>query len=115
MPGHHFCLKDNAINLPGKILKIYRLKEFRTHSFQSTLRIVAGKKIILDTVIPKAMFTKYLFAEENEFGVLLYPKLLFSPNKLSVNYSISVPLTDVGVGVSLETDCSGKLTIKKNN
>lgn len=110
----HYCAYDSALHLPNKYIGIYGLKEFTTHDFKSTLKISSGEILIIDTTITKEMFMDKIFEEEKSYGALLYPHLSFSDKGVTIDYSISIPLTDVGVGASLECGYDGKLSIKKN-
>ncbi|MBN9383837.1 MAG: hypothetical protein J0H74_23980 [Chitinophagaceae bacterium] len=110
----HYCTYDSALHLPSKYVGVYGLKEFTTHNFKSTLKISSGESVIIDTVITKEIFKDRTFEEEKLYGALLYPNLSFSEKGITIDYSISVPLTDVGVGVSLEGGYDGKLSVKKD-
>lgn len=110
----HFCTYDSLIHLSGKFVGIYGLKEFITHDFKSTLKITNGEEIVIDTAISKEIFKDEIFSEETLNGVLLYPNLSFSYDKMLIDYSISVPLTDIGIGVSLECKYNGGIAVKKN-
>jgi hypothetical protein len=110
----HYCTYDSALHLPGKYVGVYGLKEFTTHNFKSSLKISSGESVMIDTVISKEIFKDKIFEEEKLYGALLYPDLHFSEKGVTIDYSISVPLTDVGVGVSLECGYDGKLIVKKD-
>jgi len=108
----HYCTNYSAIRIPGKYVSMYGMNEFKTHNFQSNIKISTGGKLIIDTVITKELFGDKIFLEEKLYGVLLYPNPHFTSNSLLIDYSISIPLTDVGVGVSLEFDYSGKIKVR---
>jgi hypothetical protein len=110
----YYCTYDSALHLPGKYVGIYGLKEFTTHDFKSILKISVGKNLVIDTAITKEMFTDEIYEEEKLYGALLHPNLSFSDKSLAIDYSISIPLTDVGVGTSLECGYDGRLSVKKN-
>ena len=109
----HYCTYDSALHLPSKYIGMYALKEFTTHNFKSILKISSGGNLMIDTTITKEMFSDKIFEEEKSYGALLYPHLSFSDKVVTIDYSISIPLTDVGVGASLECGYDGKLSIKK--
>ena len=111
----HYCTYDSALHLPGKYIEDYGLKEFTTHDFESKLKVWSGDNKAVDTIITKEMFKDDMYQEEKLYGVLLHPRLLFSNNRLIIAYSISIPLTDVGVSASLECDYDGKLVVRKNH
>ena len=109
----HYCTYDSALHLPSKYIEDYGLKEFTTHDFKSILKISSADSLVVDTVITKKTFKDEMFREEKLYGVLLHPRLLFSDTSLMIEYSISIPLTDVGVSAYLECGYDGKLSVKR--
>jgi hypothetical protein len=110
----HYCTFDSLVLIPEKYVRIYGLKSFKTHDFQSSLQIVFGGKIVIDTIIKKVMFRNLLNDEEVKYGTLLYPVINFGSKSTIIDYSISVPLTDVGVGGTLECRYDGQIEVRKN-
>lgn len=109
----HYCLHDSSIVVPDKYINTYGIREFRTHNFQSCLKIRENGKIIVDTIINKSFFDKEIFDEERKYAALLYPNLHFEKEKLVIDYSVSIPLTDVGVGVSVNINYEGMMKVVK--
>ena len=103
----HYCTYDNKINLPARYLKIHNLTEFKTHSFISALKVKINSKVIFKGFIKKEDFEKLLDDELKKYAVLIGPNVELSNNGLSIQYSISVPLSDVGKGVTIKIDTSG--------
>jgi hypothetical protein len=110
----HYCLFDSVLKLPEKYIEMYKLKEFTTHSFQSTLKISIRDNVIIDTIITKNTFAKILPPELKEYGVLLYPNVHLLQDHLIINYSISIPLTDIGSSYSFSADYLGQMKIESN-
>ncbi len=105
----HFCVFDSVLVVPEKYVEIYGIKEFVTHSFQSHLKISTVKGVLIDTVITKNAFAQVLPIELKEYGVLLFPNVQVLQDHLKINYSVSIPLTDVGRGYSLLCDYIGHI------
>ena len=108
----HYCLFDSAVNIPEKYIRTYRLHQFVTHNFQSSLKIIADGELTIDTVIRKNLFEKKLHQELKDYGILTAPNFSIADDHVLVDYSISIPLTDVGTGCSLLCDFKGKLMTK---
>ncbi|RBL93166.1 hypothetical protein [Chitinophaga flava] len=93
----YYCTHDSSLTLPEKYIEVYGIKEFVTHNFESSLKIELNDKYILDTIIKKSMFEDTIPIELRKYGVLLYPVLTFKKgNRVEIDYSLSIPLTDVG-------------------
>lgn len=112
----HSCLFDTLI-IPAKYNWSADKEEFHTHNFSSKLYLVKNNKdTILNTIIKKENF--YPLDESlQKYGVLLYPNFKgfnYEANKFTIQlqYSISVPLTDVGKTVYANIDLKGKLSFE---
>jgi hypothetical protein len=103
----HYCTFDNKINVPVKFLKLYGLSKFQTHNFVSTLEMRINSKIVYNGVIRKGDFSALLDEELKKYAVLSGPNIKFVGNRLDIDYSISIPLSDVGKGVTVAIDTLG--------
>ncbi|RFS20474.1 hypothetical protein DVR12_18060 [Chitinophaga silvatica] len=100
----HYCLHDSTLRIPAKYTQIYGLKNFITHNFESTLKVASNNKVILDTIIQKIVFTDSLPTYLREYGALMFPVFTIQNyERIVINYSISIPLTDVGEAVTFMT------------
>lgn len=96
----HVCLFDSSIHLSKKYLQNFYIDTFMTHNFESTLRVIMNGKEIINTKIKKTQFKDYLDKSLMRYGVLLYPTIGTDGMKIPyIDYSISIPLTDVGMPV----------------
>lgn len=110
----HCCLFDTLI-IPTKYNWSSEKTEFYAHNFSSKLYLVKNNNdTILSTIIRKENF--YPLDESLEkYGILLYPNFegfSYEANKFTIQYSISVPLTDVGKAVYANIDLKGKLSFE---
>ncbi|WP_040626188.1 hypothetical protein [Mucilaginibacter paludis] len=103
----HYCTYDNKINLPARYLKIYNLSKFQTHDFISALEVTINSRVVFKGLIKKEDFEKLLDDELKKYAVLMSPNVKLSNNILSIQYSLSVPLSDVGKVFTMKIDTSG--------
>lgn len=105
----HICLMDSAITLPRKYVSLYKLDSFVTHNFITQVRLEKNDKIILQKTVYKKDFNSLIDSSLKEFATLRYPFLRVGDSSITLDYSISIPLTDVGMGVRMVIDGKGKV------
>jgi hypothetical protein len=105
----HYCLLDSAISLPERYLTIYNLDSFITHNFESKIQLIKNEMLILNTIVKKESFAQFLNPELAKYGVLLYPGVRKEDDRIFIDYSISIPLTDVGIPVNIELKGDGTI------
>ena len=108
----HYCLMDSAVVVPKKYVYMYKLDSFLTHNFVTKLSIKKDNKTIVERTISKKDFEKFLYPQLKQYGVLFCPALKISNGFFTLDYSISIPLTDVGVGTSAQIDHNGNIHFK---
>lgn len=110
----YYCLLDSAIHIPGHYVREDTTQGFVTHNYNHDIRIVVNNDTIFNETITKAVFDKELFPELKEYAVLFdNPYFYFDKEKqlFRFSYSISIPITDLGVGLSLLIDEQGNTSI----
>jgi len=110
----HYCLMDSAIKVPKKYVHMYKLDSFVTHNFATVIRLDKNSKTIFKRTVYKNDFEKFLYPQLKEYGALLCPEMNLSNNTIELDYSISIPLTDVGVGVAMVMNPDGTITYKNH-
>lgn len=110
----HYCLMDSAIKVPKKFIYMYHLDTFVTHNFATVIRLEKNKRTILQRKISKEDFETFLDPSLKEYGVLFSPSLRLSNGSILLDYSISIPLTDLGMGINAVVDTSGNIIFKKH-
>ncbi len=107
----YYCLKDNGIHIPKQYIYDTRVKPFTTHNFTSQIVVYKAGDTLLNQTVGKEAFTGQLSPQLQKYGCLLYPNITFDQEKKEINigYSISIPVTDIGVPVRLVIDKNGKL------
>lgn len=101
------CLMDSAVTVPAQYVKFYGLDSFVTHNFTSSLQVKKNGILLLDRTIKKQDFDKELDASLRNYGVLLSPYIKLFTDSVQINYSLSIPLTDVGIPVSAVVNKEG--------
>ena len=109
----HFCLMDSAIKVPQSYIYMYKLDSFVTHNFVTIVSLSRNRHEIFKGRIQKKNFEKLLYPELVDYGVLRCPSMKMTIGFLILVYSISIPLTDVGIGVKALLDSNGNVTYKK--
>ena len=109
----HYCLFDSNIHEPKKYVALYGLDSFITHSFEANIILKKNGVEVLNSKIRKENFDSMpVDSSLVNYGALLYPTFRFVNENAEIGFSISIPLTDVGVGMSVRLDNNGKLTYK---
>ena len=97
----HYSRNDSSISVPTQYVGIYGIEQFVSSAFQSHLIVLKNGKPFINKKIEKKDFNFLLDESLQKFGVLLYPYISICNNKIEIHYSITIPLTDVGVNVKL--------------
>ena len=107
--GKYYCLFDSSIVVPGKYNLDDTTKSFRTHNFAEDVTIVIDGDTTIRKTITKQLFTSTLPQYLKKYAVLHEPQFEGYDGEsetFDFNFSISVPLSDVGE--------ARKLTIRKD-
>jgi len=97
--GRYYCLFDSNITVPGKYNLDDTTKSFTTHNFAEDVTIVIDGDTSIRKTITKQLFTRTLPQYLKEYAVLHEPEFEGYDSKrgtFDFNFSISVPLSDVG-------------------
>jgi len=107
----YYCLKDNAVVVPKKYLwGGDTTKDFVTHSFVTHIIVIKNKDTIINKIFRKKDFDPVVNPEERKYAIIFdsgfegYQKQYDS---IVFGYSISIPLTDVGVPAYIAIDKNG--------
>ncbi|MBX3238369.1 MAG: hypothetical protein KIT80_06250 [Chitinophagaceae bacterium] len=111
----HFSTMDNGLVVPAKY-NFDTNRDFVTHNFVSNLIVFTGKDTIFEKHITKAMFKPLLDTLDtslNKYATLLYPTLDIHNDSIKIHYSISIPVTDIGISVDIKFDKRGNYIIRQ--
>lgn len=106
----HQCLMDSAVIIPTKYVGIYKLDSFVTHNFATSIKVEKNKNVVAERNISKNDFNRFLDSNLRDYGVLIYPSIKSLNDSVEVSYSISIPLTDIGIGVGAIIKNDGSLS-----
>lgn len=110
----YLCLKDSILTIPSKYYELGN--EFSTYEFSSKLEISSQDQVLFDGTITKRDFKKLLTEEILTYGTLRFPSfrgVTSDSLELSVHYTIGIPGTDLGTGVTVYLDEDGNTRIGK--
>ncbi|HEY4323941.1 MAG TPA: DUF4738 domain-containing protein [Mucilaginibacter sp.] len=110
-----YCLHDNSLVIPKKYLwGGDKSKDFITHNFVSNITIIKNSDTIINKIFKKGDFDSVINPEEKQYAILLNSNFM-GYNKqydgIIFSYSISIPLTDVGVPAYIVIDKKGNYRI----
>jgi hypothetical protein len=108
----HTCTFDSAVILPAKYVSLYGLQQFVTHNFTSIVSIYKNNSLVVERHITKDLFRPQAGSSLAQYGVLLYPDIkILNKSFLRIDYSLSIPLTDVGHGVNVSFTKEGVMQL----
>lgn len=107
---HYFCTMDSGLTVPAKY-NFDTNKDFVTHNFISDLILLSDKDTLFKKQITKSTFDNLLDSSLKKYATLLYPNFYIKNDSIEIHYSISIPVTDVGIGVKVKFDNKGNYII----
>ncbi len=112
---HHFSKMDKGLVVPAKY-NFDTNKDFVTHNFVSDLPVLLNKDTLFKKHITKSTFHNLLDTLDiplKRYATLLYPNLTIKKGCVEIHYSISIPVTDVGIGVDIRFDKKGNYVFEQ--
>jgi hypothetical protein len=106
----YYCLHDSTLVIPKKYnWGEKNAKDFVTHDFASKILILDNRDTIFNKVIKKEDFNNAIYEQLKKYAILFSPDFKYNKTnqEFSFAYSISIPLTDVGVPASLVVNKKG--------
>lgn len=94
------CLFDSSLLIPKKYVDIYGFESFKTHNFEANLILFKNRIKILDDKITKSKFANQIDESLKRYATLFYPYIKIEDSIIKVHFSVSIPLTDVGVATA---------------
>ena|GEM_PF-1409981 len=91
----HFCNKEERLTVPAKY-NFDTKQDFKTYNFVTDLMLVSKKDTILRKRVEKIDFKIDSDTVLMNYATLLFPNISLKGDTISVNYSISIPGTDIG-------------------
>lgn len=108
----YYCVFDNAVIVPKQYVWEDTTKTFTTHNYSHDIKIIIDNDTIFNKTITKTDFVNELYPELKKYAVLMSPNLGYDKEqgKFDFGYSLTIPITDVGVGWRLHIDKQGNIT-----
>jgi hypothetical protein len=109
----HFSTMDSSLLVPAKY-NFDTNTDFITHNFVSDLTVLEDKDTVFKKHLTKATFSSLLDTLDtplNKYATLLSPTLSINNDSIQIHYNISIPVTDVGIGVNIRFDKKGNFVI----
>lgn len=109
---NHFSLSDSIL-VPTKYNWGAAKFDYHVRNFASQIRVFSNDQMVVDTTVTKDAFVNLLDANLKSYGVLLYPSYQgydSTDGAFIVNYSVSIPCTDIGELVTLRVRLDSTLT-----
>ncbi|WP_448702759.1 hypothetical protein ACFGVR_10435 [Mucilaginibacter sp. AW1-3] len=107
----HYCAYDAGIMLPEKYSKLIGLKAFATNNFITDILLSRNLKPIYAGRVTRDDFLPLLGDELKNYGSLLFIDRRIQRSRSGrgfvINYSIGIPLTDVGQQVTMAIEADG--------
>ncbi|MDB4918848.1 DUF4738 domain-containing protein [Mucilaginibacter sp.] len=111
----YYCLHDSSLIVPalydwskkGK-------KEFVTHNFASQIMLIRNKDTLLNKTFKKIDFNHMLYEQLQKYAILFSPDYIGynkTRGQLAIGYSVSIPLSDVGVPAYIVIDKEGNYKV----
>jgi len=109
----HYCLMDSSIRVPAKY-NFDTNKDFVTHNFVSKLTLLYANDTLFHKEISKSMFNSFLDSNLKKYASLSFTDFNLIKDSIKIDYSISIPATDVGMGASISFSKNGNYRISQN-
>ena len=109
---NHFCTMDSGLIIPAKYNWDIQT-DFVTHNFESELTLLEDVDTVFQRQIVKSDFDAILHQELRQYAILQAPRIELIRDSILVHYSISIPVTDVGIAVKIKFDKTGNFLIEK--
>ena len=112
--GKYYCLFDNGIVVPKKYNLDDTTKTFTTHNFAEDIAVMVNGDTVFKKTITKKIFADNLPNYLKDYAVILEPTFEGYDSDGDIfgfNFSISIPLTDVGEPRLLSIKKNGQMTV----
>jgi hypothetical protein len=108
-----YCLFDSGISVPVLYLEPYKLNRFVTHNFAADITLAKNDSVIIRKQITRDDFiNEHTESNLAAFGAIDFGGAREFEDHIALHFSYSIPLTDVGVPISVDLYTNGKLKIQ---
>ena len=111
----YYCLHDSSLFVPKQYLwGGDKTKDFRTNNFATKIVVICKKDTVLNKVFERDDFNSALSDQLKKFAIIFdagYLGYNKEKEEFALSYSISIPLTDLGVPAYIIIDKKGNYKI----
>jgi len=113
----YYCLHDSALTVPKRYMSAWgkdNANDFITNNFACKIQVLNNQDTVFNKAITRTDFNSVLEDHLKKYATLVTAKFEgYSKTKgyLIFSYSVSIPMTDVGVPASLTIDKHGNSKI----
>ena len=112
----YYCLHDSSLRVPGHYMwgGADTTKDFIANTFATKIIVVNNRDTVLNKVFKKSEFDKILWNRLQQYAIIFdagyigYDK---AAGEFAMGYSITIPLTDVGLSAGIAVSKTGKYRI----
>lgn len=108
---NHFCTMDSNLIVPAKY-NFDTKKDFVTHNFKSDLILIQEKDTLFKKQVTKSDFNPVLYSALKQYATLQSPFLELRNDSIFIHYSISIPVTDVGIAATIKFNKNGSFKVE---
>jgi len=113
----YYCLHDSSLKVPGRYMGPWgrdTTKDFIANTFATKIIMIKNRDTVLNKVFKKREFDKVLWDRLQQYAIIFSAGYIgYSKNtgEFALGYSITIPLTDVGVPAEITVDKKGNYKI----
>jgi hypothetical protein len=100
---------SKKFKVPTKYLKIYKIKKYHSFDYISKIDFFKNGQPIGHYLIKKSDFKGKVDEPLIDYGILYFPYIEYRNNLFVINYSLTIPLTDIGEVVELTIGKDGAI------
>jgi len=113
----YYCLHDSSLRVPARYMGPWGsaiTKNFVANTFATKIIVIRNKDTVLNKVFKKEEFNKVLWNRLKQYAIIFTADYLGydkTKGEFGIGYSITIPLTDVGLGAGIAVSKTGKYRI----
>ncbi|TBT96539.1 hypothetical protein CWI39_3672p0010 [Hamiltosporidium magnivora] len=107
----YYCLFDKSLIIPKMYVWEDSSSDFITHNYANDITITINEDTIFKKTILKEDFKKILDKSLRNYAVIMSPSFEYNKNNIKISYSISIPITDLGIGANFIIERNGTYKI----
>jgi hypothetical protein len=113
----YYCLHDSSLKVPGRYMGPWGrdiTKDFIANTFATKIVVIKNSDTVLNKVFKKKEFNQVVWNRLKQYAIISNPDYIgynLTKGEFALGYSITIPLTDVGVQASITVDKKGNYKV----